>query len=372
MNLLENRFFKYFTETGVKTLAERSTEVTCPDQTILFEEGQPSDGIYMVLEGDLQLSKRSGGDRQVMIAMVHPGDYFGELGVLDGSARSARATAKGTVRVAKIPGEVLLKVLYEEPARVTLQLFARILEYLRATNDRFVNEVVRKEKFHFVGEMASNIIHDFKNPISAIQLSAELISTKYDDPATQRKCSIIVQQSQRMVMMVQELLDFARGNPVLRTEIQTVENFFEEFEKLNRDLFAQSKVTVTIQSCKARIEMDKGRMLRVMQNLATNAVEALRPAGGEIKLFANENGDWVDLYFQDNGPGIPESIRDNFFQPFVTHGKASGTGLGMAIVKTTIDAHKGQICFQTVTGKGTTFIIRLPKYKKPKIAPVAA
>jgi signal transduction histidine kinase len=69
---------------------------------------------------------------------------------------------------------------------------------------------------------------------------------------------------------------------------------------------------------------------------------------------------WIQIKIRDNGPGIPEVIRDRLFEAFVTHGKHSGTGLGTAIAKSIIDAHGGQISFQSNCQEGTTFYIRLP------------
>jgi len=68
----------------------------------------------------------------------------------------------------------------------------------------------------------------------------------------------------------------------------------------------------------------------------------------------------MEIKVSDNGPGIPEEIRATVFDPFVTQGKKQGTGLGMAIVRSAVEAHDGTISFETEDGRGTTFIIRLP------------
>lgn len=360
MDLLKNQFFACFGEAGARALAQRVATTIFDAHTIIFEESDPSDCIYLVQEGTVELSKSSGSNKWVRIATAQAGDYFGELGVIDGSVRSARATAATRVSAAMIPRKPLMEVLHGEPPRAALQLFERVLDQLRATNNRYVAEAVRKEKLHFIGEMASTIIHDFRNPITAIQFSAELVSRQHEDPNTQKRCDIIVKQSQRMVMMVQELLDFARGNPVLKIESLTVGALFDQFSSLNRDFFDRSGTRVEIQPADTKVELDSHRMIRVLQNLTQNAIEALR-GQGEVVIAAREEGKEVEITVADTGPGIPESIRDTLFDPFVTHGKANGTGLGMAIAKMIVEAHRGRISFTTETGKGTTFHIRLPK-----------
>lgn len=367
MNLIQHPFFEDFSEPARQALVRHAEERTYPDQTILFDEGAPSDAIYLVLDGELRFSKSSGGDREVTVALVHAGDYFGELGVLDGGPRSARATTNASVRLARIPGPALMEILRREPSSVALRLFARILDYVRATTDRFVGEVVRKEKFHLIGEMAGMIIHDFRSPMTAIQLSAQLIGSAHKDQGTQNKCAIIAEQTRRMGAMVQELLDFARGDLVLKLEDVSIGDFFAQFQQLNQEVWTKSKVRVTFQAVETRIAMDVARMQRVLQNLAANAVEAMEKSGGELKISARIDGDRLEICARDTGPGIPEKIRDQFFQPFVTHGKRNGTGLGMAIVKTTVEAHHGQICFETETGKGTAFFIRLPRLRQSSV-----
>jgi signal transduction histidine kinase len=363
MDLLNNRFLKCFSEEGVRALIEKNEIVSFPDGTILFEEGDVSDFVYLLLRGEVQLSKHV-QDRRVEIAIVSPDDYFGELGVIDGSVRSARAEAHGEIKVARIPAEDVKDVVLKEPAHVVLQLFGGILDYLRIANQRYAAESVRKEKLHLVGEMANTIVHDFRNPIAAIQMAAELVKRKHQDPATQEHCDIIVRQNDRMVVMVQELLDFAKGAPNLKLKRQTVAYFFQQFESLNKEFFEQNKVRLELNPIDAGIEIDLGRMLRAFQNLATNAVEAMQDQkDAKFTITAKEEGSSVIFCISDNGPGIPESIRENLFDPFVTHGKKNGTGLGTSIVKTMVGAHQGTISFETATGKGTTFQISLPRVR---------
>jgi signal transduction histidine kinase len=100
--------------------------------------------------------------------------------------------------------------------------------------------------------------------------------------------------------------------------------------------------------------------MRALQNLVVNAVEALDGEGGEIRMTVTTGKVGVTIAIQDNGPGIPPEIRETFFEAFVTHGKKRGTGLGTAIAKSIIDAHQGQIRFETKVGQGTTFFIQLP------------
>jgi signal transduction histidine kinase len=123
---------------------------------------------------------------------------------------------------------------------------------------------------------------------------------------------------------------------------------------------AESGVELVAEAPHDLVLVDQDKLLRVLQNLVNNAVEALGRTGGHITIrgVAVEGGH--DITVSDDGPGIPETIRERLFQPFVTHGKTNGTGLGMAITKSIVEAHKGRISFTTKSGVGTTFRIFLP------------
>ena len=102
---------------------------------------------------------------------------------------------------------------------------------------------------------------------------------------------------------------------------------------------------------------DEGKMLRVVHNLARNAVEAMAE-GGKLKVIVEKDGDDLVWSVKDTGPGIPPELRGRLFELFAS-GKKGGTGLGLAIVKKIVDDHHGKVACDSGPG-GTTFTIRLP------------
>ncbi|MBI4027113.1 MAG: Crp/Fnr family transcriptional regulator [Verrucomicrobia bacterium] len=143
MSLLAHPFFTYFSEAHTKVLGEYAEEFFCDEKTPLFQEGDPSDHVYLLIEGDVELLKQTKDGRQVSLGFVKAGDHFGEMGILDDKPRSASAVAASFVHVAKIPSTVLLRILNEEPAYVTIQLLKTILEHLRKSNERFAEGMAR-------------------------------------------------------------------------------------------------------------------------------------------------------------------------------------------------------------------------------------
>ena len=365
MDARSNKFWEGFSPKGMDTLLASMVLESYPDHGDLFNEGDPADGVCMVLSGNVEVLIRLGANEQVL-GRFKEGEFLGELSVLDGGTRSACARAHGPVTVGKIPKQLLLDVLLQERSAVTLHLFQQMLNYVRHTNRLFVGEMLHKEKLAVVGEMASSLMHDLRNPLTGIRLSADLMSLKGPETAeTTRCCDGIRFQCDRIMAMTRDLLHFSKGDPGLQSERTTTTAFLQRFQGLHEDYLREAGIRWEITSEPAEIEIDVLRCMRLLQNLLTNAVEALlnRP-GGEIRIHGWVEEGLFNLSISDNGPGIPNEIRERVFQPFVTHGKKGGIGLGMAIVNNVVNAHRGKVKLET-SEHGTSFLAQLPQFVVP-------
>ena len=266
------------------------------------------------------------------------------------------------MKLAKISQPDLLQILSNAKGKVILNLFAYIISHLRVTTNQYVHQLVHKEKMELVGEMVNTILHDFRSPFTGIQLSSSMLKEMHPDEETQEWCDLISMQIQRMLGMAEEVLEFTKGSTLLYRKSISVAKMLQRFEKLNRVYFQSTQVKFSVQADEnCQIYVDENKLIRVFQNLVGNAVEAFEKPGGTILITAKLTGDWTEIAIADNGPGIPDMIREHLFDAFVTHGKRSGTGLGTAIAKSIIDAHGGQIRFKSVPNQGTTFYIKLPQ-----------
>ncbi|HEU4437030.1 MAG TPA: HAMP domain-containing sensor histidine kinase, partial [candidate division Zixibacteria bacterium] len=177
-------------------------------------------------------------------------------------------------------------------------------------------------------------------------------------------CVTIEKQVERMLGMCQEILDFAHGEVKLSLQPIDLLELCKQAVELNEKLFAAAGVRLSYEgrlepNAVPTILADRERIWRVLINLIGNAKEAM-PSGGEILVSAAVGLQAAQLAVRDNGPGVPEEIKDRIFDPFFTHGKAKGTGLGLSIVRKIVEAHGGGIDFWTETNTGTTFRVMLP------------
>jgi signal transduction histidine kinase len=368
MDTSANKFWEGFTAAGKERLQSTVVLESYPDHDYLFHEGDPADGACLILSGDVEVLRKV-GNREHILGHFVDGDFLGEVAVLDGGCRSACARAHGPVTVGKIPKGLLLEVLLQEPAAVTMHLFRQMLGYLRYTNSLFAGEVLHKEKLAVVGEMASSLMHDLRNPLTGIRLSADLMALKGPENAeTVRCCDGIRFQCDRIMAMTRDLLHFSKGDTGLQIGRTTTTAFLFRFQALHEDYLRESGILCEIVAEPAEIEIDELRCLRLLQNLLTNAVEALVGlSGGHVQIRGWVEGGMFNLSVADNGPGIPTAIRDRVFQPFVTHGKKGGIGLAMAIVNNVVNAHRGKVKLET-SEAGTCFLIQLPQFAVKEVA----
>lgn len=225
-----------------------------------------------------------------------------------------------------------------------------------------LEKMLKDERMVAIGSMASSIIHDVKNPLTSVMAFAELLGDLDFSPEERREYSgMIVQEVQRLTGMIEDLLEFTRGGRS-RYEIApfTPASLLEEVSRLvERDMKQRDIKYTTAVETNDRLLADKDKLKRVLLNLAGNARDAMEP-GGSLRISVGRRDDMGHISVEDNGPGIPEEIRDRLFEPFVTHGKKGGTGLGTAISRKIVEDMGGRIWFDSARGRGTTFHVQLP------------
>ena len=225
--------------------------------------------------------------------------------------------------------------------------------------------LLRQERLSAVGQMMSTIVHDLRSPVNSIYGFLELLVEENVSPEEKKEYADIMRMEiQSITNMTTEILDFAKGKTSILPRKCAVANVVKRFQPQAEQLFKDSGIALRIQSeSKKLLYADLEKLTRVFYNIAKNAKEAMGDRGEFVFRTFDVDGEVV-FELADNGPGIPEEIRDRLFESFVTSGKKSGTGLGLAIVKKIVEDHHGSITIESETGKGTRFLIRLPEYQQ--------
>ncbi len=235
MDLESHKFISFFGPEQAAELCRIAIVENFPNEKIIFDEGDLSDFIYLVLEGQVEFRKHIGSNQYQTLTKASANSFFGELGVLDGQPRSTQAIVCEKATLAKIPSDGLMEILDKTKGTVGIKLFSYMIQRLRDSTEDYVKQVVHKEKMVLVGEMLNTIFHDFKSPLSGINLASGMVKELHPDEETVEWCNLIQTQAQRMSAMAEEILEFVRGNAaVLNKQPFNLASALQRFEKLNR------------------------------------------------------------------------------------------------------------------------------------------
>ncbi|MEX1181974.1 MAG: ATP-binding protein [Gemmatimonadota bacterium] len=221
-------------------------------------------------------------------------------------------------------------------------------------------ELVQAERLSAVGRAASAIVHDFRQPVTAIQGYIGLLRDDWEDEAQRREdFATIDQELHRLNAMMSEILDFASGGDRIDPTEGSTGDLLDEVARAVRPVFADGGIDLRVTPGHAgTARLDFPRTRRILENLLRNAAAAVA-TGGTVWLRSEATDEGVRFVVEDTGPGIPEEVRERIFEPFVTHGKRDGTGLGLAIVKAFTERQGGTVSFETSTS-GTKFLLDFP------------
>lgn len=328
----------------------------------IFKEGDCGDGLYVLKAGAVEIGVDVEPSGRRVLATVSPGEIFGEMAVLEYKTRSASATAAEDCVAYFIPRTELLAMIERHP-RLALELMREISERLRDFNHRYIEEVLQTERLAVVGRFARSIVHDIKNPLNIISLTAELSGMDQATPQMRQKASRTIRsQVERVSEMVGEILDFTQGTS--STTVFASMDYGAFVSALVDEIRPEMEIKgsrIELQAVDSvRVPMDPKRLKRVFSNLIHNATDAM-PEGGTIRLrFLIRPGEVV-TEVEDTGPGIAAEMEGKLFQVFATHGKMHGTGLGLSICKKIVEDHGGRIWTRVEPGHGAIFCFSLPQ-----------
>jgi signal transduction histidine kinase len=355
--------FRHLNHTELEALRLIVQERKFSTGKVIFQENAPGDGVYFVKDGVVEISADTGGHR--VFSHLGEGEIFGEMSIIEHRPRSATATAAQPTEVYFLPRGEMLSFIEHSP-KLAFALLQQISHRLREFNQLHVRELIQSENLALIGRFAQGIVHDLKNPLSIISLSAEMLDLPGTNPETRAKAQArIRKQVLRINDMVGDILIFTKGTQK-NVELQPAD-FCGFILELVPDLNAEAelksaKIELQHQPPQVAALFDARRLSRVFFNLVHNATDAMLN-GGKIFLRFQLDANEIVIEIEDTGSGIAPEIADKLFQPFTTHGKAHGTGLGLSICKKIVEDHNGKIWVKSEPGRGAIFCFSLPLAK---------
>jgi signal transduction histidine kinase len=245
----------------------------------------------------------------------------------------------------------------DEVAEVT-RAFNRMRDSLRKTQQ----ELLEAERLATIGRMASSISHDLRHSLAAIVANAEfLCESKLSSEQREELYQEVRVAVNQMTELIDSLLEFSRTRESLRPTFGNVNGSVQRVIMAIRSHPEFHPVRITLsQEGSSSGWFDPRKLERALYNLLLNSCEAVVPEGGRIHVALSEVPRGIEIRVSDNGRGIPDAIRGQLFEPFISHGKENGTGLGLTVVQKIVQDHGGDVIVEKTSPEGTVFRLLLP------------
>jgi signal transduction histidine kinase len=233
---------------------------------------------------------------------------------------------------------------------------------MRTNLQKTQRELLDAERLATIGRMASSISHDLRHSLAAVVANAEFLCETTLTPGQREdlyaEIRIAVDQ---MTELIESLLEFSRTRESLRPSYGDVRSAVDravQGVKAHPE-FQRIRIKVSGEGS-SEGWFDFRKLERALLNLLLNACEAVPADSGKINIALVRKGKILEIRIEDNGPGVADEVRDRLFEPFVSHGKENGTGMGLTVVQKILQDHGGDVDVEQTSASGTTFRIKIP------------
>ncbi len=228
--------------------------------------------------------------------------------------------------------------------------------------ERLQAELAHNERLASIGRLAAGVAHEIGNPVTGIASLAQNLREEADPAVLAQSIDDILDQTRRITDIVRALMDFSRsGSPRMDHVTLHLGEVIADALQLVKLTHRRKELLFVIDNTgNDRLNGDRQRLTQVFVNLLTNAGDA-SPQGGLVEIGLHREAGRLVVEIRDQGPGIPEGLRDKVFEPFVTSKAAGeGTGLGLSLVYKFVLDHGGDIELDSSSGQGTRAVVSLP------------
>lgn len=220
----------------------------------------------------------------------------------------------------------------------------------------------RKERLIAMGELASGVAHEIRNPLNTISTITQQLNKDFKPLENSDEyytlTNLVNKEIKRINKTVQDFLRFSRPEKISLQKFELAE-LIDQIQAQYNSLLKEKNISFNKSvEWNGIVNWDRNQIQQVIMNLMQNSIDAITEAG-EITFKIKEFNNRINIKIRDNGSGIPEHIQNKIFNLYYTT-KASGTGIGLSIIQRIIFEHNGTLEFESEENIGTTFIIRLP------------
>jgi len=349
-----------------------------PFETVLTRENAYESTFYILMEGDVKVTKRISSNEERLLSTLHAGDFFGEMAIINDAPRAATITTLSPVTVLEIEKEAFADLIQNNPS-ITLAMIREVSRRLRENDELTIEDLRLKAKelaeaYQTLADQdfarrrfLSTIAHELRTPLMAA--NGFLLMTrsgKLDGDALASALETVSRNLQEIISLTNDIL-FLQEMELILPEFQptdigrVVATVVEKY----RNRADKNEVGISLQIAPGMLTiMAEPRSLgRAFGAILDNAIK-FSPDGGEVQVVVDQEPNNIIVSIQDHGVGIPPDalprVFDRFFHLDEINGHAfRGAGLGLSIARQVIEQHLGQIEVTSELGKGSYFLVKL-------------
>jgi len=351
---------------------------------VLCRENEVEDRFYMILEGDVEVTKSINNSEARLLKTLGPGDFFGEMALIHNAPRAATVKAKTSLTTLELDKADFDRVLHNSSS-IAMAMVREISSRLRQ-NDQMAVEDLRlraselAEAYQKLAEQElarreflTNIAHELRSPLMVASGYLQMLQ-KGLMSGNQLTAGIetVARNVQQIVSLVNDIL-FLQEMDLVLPEFQAVDmnevarTVTEKFASKAKEHGVKLRLTLRAGSNLPPVSGDSKSLERALTALVDNAIK-FSPHGGEVKINLTEDVEKVLIAVEDHGIGITKENLPRIFDRFYHLEKSgddlySGLGLGLAITRQVIEQHQGRLDVTSTPGKGSTFTLTLKQWK---------
>jgi signal transduction histidine kinase len=353
-----------------------------PPDSILCRENAIEDRFYMILEGEVEVTKVINNNEKRLLKTLRPGDFFGEMALIHNAPRAATVTSKTALTTLELDKTAFDRVLHNSSS-VAMAMVSEISNRLRSNDQLAVDDLRMRaaelaEAYQKLAEQElarreflTNIAHELRTPLMVATGYLQMLQ-KGAMHGEQLNAGIetVARNVMQIATLVNDIL-FLQEMDLVLPEFQRVD--MNEVARGVTDKYAEKAAERNVNlrykptSGLSPVSGDYKSLERALTALVDNAIK-FSPQGGDVDVKLSDNGDTVLVAVSDHGIGIAKENLPRIFDRFYHVEKHednlfSGIGLGLAITRQVIEQHNGKLNVNSIQGKGTTFTMTLKKWR---------
>ena len=376
------RAFPGITPDEIQELISHSQVYSHPPGTVLCQEDKIENIFYMILEGEVEVTKNINKSEDRLLQILGPGDFFGEMALIHNAPRAATVTAKTNLVALELDKEAFEKVL-KHSSSVALAMVHEISNRLRENDEMTVEDLRLRarelaqayqklaEQEVARREFLTNVAHELRTPLMAASGYLQILQqgNVLNQGQLTQALDKVSRNVQQIVTLVNDIL-FLQEMDLVLPDFQPV-----DMGEVASTVLERYKTQAAARGIHLSLTEDRGlppvsgdakSLERALTALVDNAIK-FSPKGGDVEIRLKKGERQVSITVEDHGIGISSNTRPRIFDRFYHMEKEDddlfrGIGLGLAITHQVIQQHKGKLDVESEHGKGSIFTMNLPKW----------